>query len=124
LKAREPHALQLLLGAIEGALRIQRAQIAVNAATETHVCQLVCLRRGVHQRLLRLQLLIQRTASHERISHLAEGGLNRLLVLRNRRIARQPGRLEVGNVGTTGEDRDADLGREGPGPRIALEQAR
>src|SRR5882757_10127382 len=123
LQAREPHGLQLLLSAIERALRIERAQVAVNAPPVAHVGQPICLLRCRHESLLSRELLIERATGDQRIGDLTEGGLNRLLVLRDRGIASELGRLEVGNVGTARKDRDTDLRGEGPGARTAFEQA-
>src|ERR1700722_18626425 len=124
LQAQEAHALQLLLGAVERDLRDERVQIGVNAASVAHVGQPICLLRGGYQGLLSRELLIERATGNQRIGNFLEGGLNRLLILRDRRIARELGRLEIGDVGAAREDRDADLRGEGPGARTALEEAR
>ena len=101
--------MQLLLSAIERYLRDERVQIGVDAAPVAHVGQPIRLLRGRHQILLGRELVIERATGNQRIGNFMEGGLNRLLILRDRRIARELGRLEIGDVGAAREDRDADL---------------
>src|ERR1700723_935273 len=109
LQARDPHGLQLLLGAVERDLRDERGQVAVDAAPIAHIGQPIGDGRGLHQSFLSRELLIERAAGDQRIGDLAKGGLNRLLVLRDRGVAGELGRLEVGDVGAAREDREADI---------------
>ncbi len=75
---------------------------------------------GLRLRPLRAQLLAQRRAAGQRVGHFAEGGLDRLLVLRHRDVARRLGRSQVGAVAAGVEDRQQQLRRQAPGEAAAL----
>ncbi len=64
--------------------------------TKRRVGQLQRFAAGFDQRLLGLQLAAQRVALHQRVGDLAEGRLNRLLVLRHRDVASGDGAVERG----------------------------
>src|SRR5579862_5741746 len=116
--------MQLLLTAVKRSLRIERTQIAVDATSEAHVGQAIGILRGRYQSLLRSQLLVECTARRKRVVDFAEGSMDRFFVLCHSRIASDFGHFQIGNVGTPGKNRHADLWRNCPSLRVLLEQAR
>nr|GEU28366.1 hypothetical protein [Tanacetum cinerariifolium] len=114
---------QALLSRVQRALRDQRVQIRVGAAAIAGVVDLEAFFRRVHQRLLRVQALVDGAARGQRIGHLAKRHLDRLFVLRHRNVAVRAGDVEVGAVQAIVEDRQVDLRREAPRAGTGLEQA-
>src|SRR3569832_1780888 len=79
----EPRLDERALRAVVIALCDERAQVAVHTTSIAHVGELVAgLGRG-GQRLLGLDLILERGAGDERIRNLAERDLDRLLVPRH-----------------------------------------
>ena len=122
LKALQPYDLQLLLRVVKRTLSIKLAEVVVDAATNAHLCQVVHILRGAYQCLLRRQLLVEVATSSERVGHFAERNLDRFFVLRHRGVTRHLGRLKVGLVGASCEERNTDLRCKRPRERVVLEQ--
>ena len=78
---------------------------------------------GIDQLLLRSHLLRQGLRLHQGIGDLAEAGLDRLLVLRQRDVAVGGGHAQARAQAPTLEDRQVDARDEAPDPGAAVEQA-